>query len=106
MVMVVFLLPRLVPIYYMTILTSAFVQVIVSSIRTNRARCTLYKKILGENSDRASVKIQREVLLRIFEKVSGSVTYYSICLSTNIYKDVYGHQHRSLYPAHAAHMGN
>ena len=46
----------------MTILTDAFVQVIVSSIRTNRARYTLYKKILdlldeesvsGESSGRA-----------------------------------------------------
>ena len=47
----------------MTILTYAFVQVIVSSIRTNRVRCALYKKILdlldkesfsGESSGRAS----------------------------------------------------
>ena len=30
----------------MMILTDAFVRVIVSSIRTNRARCALYKKIL------------------------------------------------------------
>ena len=30
----------------MTLLTYVFVQVIVSSIRTNRARCALYKKIL------------------------------------------------------------
>ena len=30
----------------MTILTYAFVWVIVSSIRTNRACCTLYKKTL------------------------------------------------------------
>ena len=29
----------------MTILTDAFVRVIVSSIRENRARCALYKKI-------------------------------------------------------------
>ena len=46
----------------MTILTAAFVR--VSSIRTNRARCALYKKILdlvdeesvsGACSDRASL---------------------------------------------------
>ena len=44
--------------------TDAFVQVIVSSIRTNRVRCALYKKILdlldeetisGESSGRASI---------------------------------------------------
>ena len=48
-----------------TILTDVFVQVIVSSIRTNRARCALYKKMLdlldkesvsGESSGRASLK--------------------------------------------------
>ena len=31
----------------MTLVTVLFVRVIVSSIRTNRARCTFYKKILG-----------------------------------------------------------
>ena len=76
---VVLLLPRLVPIYYMTILTDAFVLVIVSYIQTNRARCALYKKILvlldeesvsGESSGRASLYIQREVLPQMFEKVS------------------------------------
>ena len=50
--------------YYITILTDEFVRVIVSSIRTNRARCTLYQKILdlldeesisGESSGRASL---------------------------------------------------
>ena len=30
----------------MTILTDVFVQVIEPSIRTNKARCSLYKKIL------------------------------------------------------------
>ena len=63
-VTVVLLLPRLVPIYLMTILTNAFMPVIVSSISTNRARCALCKKILdlldeesvsGESSDRASL---------------------------------------------------
>ena len=48
----------------MTLLTNAFVRVIVSSVRTNRARCALYKKILdlldeesisGESSGRASL---------------------------------------------------
>ena len=38
---VVLLLPRLVPIYKMTILTDAFVWIIVSSIRTNKARFAL-----------------------------------------------------------------
>ena len=46
MATVVLLLPRLIPIDYMTVLTDSFVRVIVSSIRTNRARCALYKKIL------------------------------------------------------------
>ena len=64
MVMAVLLLPRLVPIYLMTILTNSFVWVIVSSIRTNRTKYTLYKKILdlleeenfsGESSGRASL---------------------------------------------------
>ena len=45
-------------------LTDAFVRLIVSSIQTNRARCTLYKKIhdfldeestSGESSDRVSL---------------------------------------------------
>ena len=57
-------LPRLVPVYLMTILTGSFVRVIVSSIWTNRTRYTLYKKILdlleeenvsGESSGRASL---------------------------------------------------
>ena len=50
------LLPRLVPIYKMTILTDAFVQVIVSSIRTNRARkkiLDLLDDVSGESSSRA-----------------------------------------------------
>ena len=51
-------------IYLMTILTDSFVRVIVSSIRTNRTKYTLYKKILdlleeqnfsGESSGRASL---------------------------------------------------
>ena len=46
MVMAVHLLPRLVPIYLMSILTDSFVRIIVSSIRTNRTRYTLYKKFL------------------------------------------------------------
>ena len=48
------LLPRLVPIYYMTILADAFVRVIVSSIQTNRVRRALYKKIL-DSLDEESV---------------------------------------------------
>ena len=40
------LIPRLVPILLNDILTDLFVQVIVLSIRTNRARCVLYKKTL------------------------------------------------------------
>ena len=44
--LIVLVFPGLAPIYYVTILTYVFVQVVVSSIRTNRARCTLYKKIL------------------------------------------------------------
>ena len=64
MVMAVLLLPRLVPIYLMTILIDSFVRVIVSSIRTNRSKYTLYKKILdlleeenfsGESSGRGSL---------------------------------------------------
>ena len=73
----------------MTILTDAFVRVIVSSILTNRARCALYKKILdlfdeesisGESSGRASLCIGREVLPRMFEKMSRSLKYDSIFL--------------------------
>ena len=53
----------------MTILTDAFVRVIVSSIRTNRARCALYKKILdlldeervsGESSGRLVYKLDEK----------------------------------------------
>ena len=60
----------------MMILTDAFVRVVVSSIRTNRARCTLYKKILdlfdeesisGESSGRASLFILRVVIKQMFE---------------------------------------
>ena len=68
----------------MTILTDAFVRVIVSSIRTNRAKCALYKKIRdllneesvsGESSVRASLSIRREVLSRMFDRVSQSLKY-------------------------------
>ena len=60
----------------MTVLTDAFVQVIVSSIRTIRARCAFYKKILdllneesiaGESSgkaDKFDEKSYRECLKR------------------------------------------
>ena len=71
--MVVLLLPRLVPIYYMTILTDAFVRVIVSSIRTNRARCALYKKIYSMRKafmEKAVVELvykSRRVLQQMFE---------------------------------------
>ena len=53
----------------MTKLTNAFVRVIVSSIRTNRARCALYKNILdlldkesvsGESSGTASHKFDEK----------------------------------------------
>ena len=59
----------------MMILTDVFVQVIVSSIRTNRARYALYKKILdsldeesisGESSGRASLAIQDNSYLIFF----------------------------------------
>ena len=55
-------------------------------IRTNRARCALNKKILdlldeesisGESSGRVSLYIRREVLPRMFEKVSRSLKYDS-----------------------------
>ena len=79
----------------MTLFTYAFMRVIVSSIRTNRARCALYKKILdllneesisGMRSGRASLQIRREVLPRMFEKVSRSLKYDSnFFLSTKIY---------------------
>ena len=90
--MVMLLLSRLVPIF---ILTDTFVQVIVSSIRTNRARCALYKKILDlldeesvprESSGRASLSIRREVLLRMFKRMSQSLKFDSIFLgSTHTY---------------------
>ena len=76
----------------MTILIDAFVRVIVSYIRTNRARCALYKKILdlldeesvsGESSGR-SLYIRREVLPQMFEKVSRSQVRFKFFLSTNI----------------------
>ena len=50
-------------VHLMTILTDAFVQVIVSSIPTSRARCTFYKNLIdlldeesisGESNGRAS----------------------------------------------------
>ena len=68
----------------MTILADTFVRVIVSSIQTNRAKRTLYKKIFdllneegisGESSGRASLYIRLEVLPRMFEKVSRSLKY-------------------------------
>ena len=99
----------------MTILTNAFVQVIVSTIWTNRARCTLYKKIFdlleeesvsGKSSGRASLLIRREVLPRMFEKVSQSPKYDSnFFWSTNINIKCNRHQRRSLYPARATRVG-
>ena len=58
--------------------------IIVSSIRTNRARCALYEildlldkeSISGESSG-TSLKIQQEVLPQMFEKVSRSLKYDS-----------------------------
>ena len=53
----------------MAILTDAFVQVIVLSLQTNRARCALYKKILdlldeesvsGESSGRLVYKFDEK----------------------------------------------
>ena len=86
----------------MAILTDAFVREIVSTIQTNRARCILYKKILDlfdeesvsvESSGRLSLYIRREVLPRMFEKVSrslktiqtlfGPLTYLYIYMDTN-----------------------
>ena len=55
-------------------------------LRTNRVRCALNIEILdllieesvsGAHSGRASLYIRREVLLRMFEKVSRSLKYYS-----------------------------
>ena len=68
----------------------------MSSIRTNRARCALYKEkiyllveesISGESSGRASLyNIRRKVM---FEKVSRSLNYDSIIFGpqTYLYKD-------------------
>ena len=85
----------------MAILTDAFVWVIVSSIRTNRARCTLYKNILDipdegsvsrACSGRASLSIRQEVLQRMFEKVSRSLKYDSnFLIPIYIYLYIYGH---------------
>ena len=63
----------------MTILTDAFVQVIVSIIRTNIARCALYKEIL----DLLVKESVSGVLPRMFELVSRSLKYDF--WSTNIY---------------------
>ena len=65
---VLLLLPRLVPIYQMTILTDAFVRVIVSSIQTNRARCTLYKKIPYSTKKAFLEKAVVELVYKIDEK--------------------------------------
>ena len=64
-------------------------------LRTNRVRCAFDMEILdllneesvsGARSGRASLSIGREVLLRMFEKVSRSLKYDSnIYSSTNIY---------------------
>ena len=77
----------------MKILTVVFVRIIVSSIRTNRAKCALYKKILdlldeesvsGESNVRELVyKFEGEVLL--LEKVSRSLKYDSNFFVHNVY---------------------
>ena len=92
----------------MTILTAALVQVIVSSIRTNRARCALHMKILDlleEESflERAVVELVNKFDEKsMFEKVSRiAKVQFNFFWSTNIY--TYGHQPRSHNPllAHA-----
>ena len=88
-------------------------------LQTNRVRCALNMEILdllneesvsGARSSRASLYIQREVLLSTFEKVSRSLKYDSNFFSSTdiyiyIYIYIYGHHDRSLYPARAARAG-
>ena len=71
---VVLLLPRLVPIYQMTILTDVFVWVILSSIWTNRARCTLYKTILDLfNEETLLEKVMVELVYKFDERSTTNV---------------------------------
>ena len=55
----------------MMILTDVFVRVSVSSIRTNRARCALYKKVL-DLLDEESVSREKAVV-ELFYKGSSQV---------------------------------
>ena len=72
------LLPRLVPIYYMTILADVFVRVIVSSIQTNRVRRALYKKILDSlDEESVSGESSGRVVYNFAVNVSRSLKYYS-----------------------------
>ena len=61
------------------------------------------ESVSGARSSRASLKIQREVLLSMFEKVSRSLKYDSNFFFD--YRHIYGHHGRSLYPARAERAG-
>ena len=81
---------------------------------TNRVRCALNMEIVdllneesifGALSGRASLYIRREVLLRMFEKVSRFLKYDSNIFFVHKHVYIYGHQTRSLNPARAARAG-
>ena len=63
------------------------------------------ESVSGARSGRASLKIRREVLLRMFEKVSRSLKYDSNIFFVHKHIYIYGHHNRSLYPARAARAG-
>ena len=82
----------------MMILTDAFVQVNVSSIRTNQARCALYRNFLdlldeeivsGESSDRAVLKIRREDSECLKSESIAKVRFKFILVHKHIYKTYY-----------------
>ena len=63
------------------------------------------ENIYGARSGRASLLIRREVLLRMFEKVSRYLKYDSNFFSVHKHIYIYGHHNRSLYHARAVRAG-
>ena len=81
----------------MTILTDAFVRVIVSSLRTNRARCALYKKSLIYSTKEAFVekavvelvyKSMRNPTVNVCKCESIAKIQFNLFLSKYIYQRV------------------
>ena len=86
----------------MTVIVSSFRQIEQGAHYIGKILDLLEDSVSGACSSRLVYKFDEKSYSQIFENVNRSLKYDS---NFFVHKHIHGHQHRSLYPALAAHAG-